>query len=266
MDKKEIGKIVLAVLKEKGLLNSTEDKRIPGSSKRDAGMPVVLNVFHAGVRKLDLALEQVGRIDKKSARSGVFTMPSARAWVCGADVKEQIGLRCILDTVSPEGLEKALQKSDILVLPTFCFQTAAKTASLINHDPETAIVISALMQGKKVLAARDGFTLWDMLANDGIKKETERILAKLESFGMVFCNTYGLYAAFKKMVIKKTSDDASDSGVKLITAKTVANAVNQKQNTVLLAPDGIVTPLARDQAKEYAIKIIETATDVKLQE
>ncbi len=256
MDKKEIGKIVLAVLEEKGLLNSTADKQTSDRPKRDPGMPVVLNVFHAGVRKLDLALEQVGRIEKKSARSGVFTMPSARAWVCGADVKEQIGLQCILDTVSPEGLEKALQKADILVLPTFCFQTAAKTASLINHDPETAIVISALMQGKKVLATRDGFTLWDVLSNDGIKKEIERILAKLESFGMVLCNTDGLYAAFEKMVIKKLSDDAGDSGVKLITAKTVANAVKQKQNSILLAPGGIVTPLARDQAKEYAIKIL----------
>ena len=258
MNKKEIGKIVLAVLKEKGLLDHAADKQTSDRHRRDPGMPVVLNVFHAGVRKSDLALEQVGRIEKKSARSGVFTMPSARAWVCGADVKEKIGIRCILDTVSPEGLEKALQKADILILPTFCFQTAAKTASLINHDPETAIVISALMQGKKVLATRDGFTFLDVLRNDGIKKEIERILAKLESFGMVFCNTDELYAAFEKMVIKKSSDDTENSGIKLITAKTVENAVKQKENSIVLAPGGIITPLARDQAKEYAIKIIST--------
>ncbi|MDM8544443.1 hypothetical protein QUF90_25485 [Desulfococcaceae bacterium HSG9] len=258
MNKKEIGKIVLAVLKEKGLLNNTADKQTSDHPKRAPGMPVVLNVFHAGVRKSDLALEQVGRIEKISARSGVFTMPSARAWVCGADVKEKIGIRCILDTVSPEGLEKALQKADILVLPTFCFQTAAKTASLINHDPETAIVISALMQGKKVLATRDSFTFLDVLRNDGIKKEIERILAKLESFGMVLCNTDELYAAFEKMVIKKSPDDAGDSGITLITAKTVESAVKQKENSIVLAPGGIITPLARDQAKEYAIKIIST--------
>ena len=264
MYREDIRNIIREVLKEKGLSDSPVNQPVSKRIKRPQSAPAVLNVFHAGVRKLDLALEQVGRIEKQSARSGVFTMPSARAWVCGADVKDKIGLRCILDTVSPEGLEKALQKSDILVLPTFCFQTAAKTASLINHDPETAIVISALMQGKKVLATRDSFRFLDVLCNDGIKKEIERILAKLESFGMVLCNTDELYAAFEKMAIKKSSDDVGDSGIKLITAKIVENTIKQKQNTILLAPGGIVTPLARDQAKEYAIKILKIGSDTKL--
>jgi hypothetical protein len=267
----KISNIVREVLKEKGLLNSTANKAASNRIKRPRPTPAVLNVFHAGVRKLEQALEQVRQIEEIAGRSSVFTVNSARAWVCGADVKEIAGTRCILDTVRPEGLEKALQKSDILILPTFCFKTAAKVARLIGDDQESAIVIAALIQGKKVLATRDGFTLWDLLLNDGIHNEIERILVKLESFGMVFCDTDELCAVFKKLVAGKKQDSSSQnqpkifndkksSGLKLITVKDIRIAVNNQQNTIELAPGGIVTPLAKDQAGEYSIKIVKTGS------
>jgi hypothetical protein len=34
-------------------------------------------------------------------------------------------------------------------------------------------------------------------------------------------------------------------------------AVDEDQNAITLAPGGIVTPLARDLAKEYSIKILK---------
>ena len=171
MQKEEISRIVREILSEMGVLGLPAEKPVSNRIRRPRSAPAVLNVFHAGVRKLEEALEQVRQIEDIAARSGVFTVGSARAWVCGEDVREKAGSRCILDTVKPEGLEKALQKADILVLPTFCFKTAAKTARLIGDDQETAIVLSALMQGKPVLATRDGFTLLDSLSNQGILDE-----------------------------------------------------------------------------------------------
>jgi len=200
MQKEDIRNLVREVLNEKGLLDSPAEKPVKNRVQRPRSAPAVLNVFHSGVRKLEEALEQVRQIEKIAGRSSVFTVNSARSWVCGADVKEKAGIRCILDTVKPEGLEKALLKSDILVLPTFCFKTAAKAAHLISDDQESAIVFSALVQGKKVLAAQDGFTICDLLLKEGLKNEMGRILAKLESFGMIFCETDQLCATFQKMV------------------------------------------------------------------
>ena len=266
MKKEEISKIVREVLQEQGLLDSPAEKQISKRIQRARLTPAVLNVFHPGVRKLELALEQIKLIENVAARSSVFTVNSARGWVCGEDVRDKSGCKCILDTVKPEGLEKALQKADILVLPTFCFKTAAKVAQLINDSQETAIVISALMQGKPVLAANDGFTLLDTLSNKGIREEIKRILGKLESFGMVFCETDQLAAVFKKMVAgrdkavhsetQKDSIHQTNPEVKLITAKDIRIAVDNNQATIPLAPGGIVTPLAKDQAKEHAIRIV----------
>lgn len=265
--KEDIRNIVREVLKEKGLLDSLADKPVKNRVQRPRSAPAVLSVFHAGVRKLEQALEQVRQIEKIAGRSSVFTVNSARSWVCGADVKEKAGTRCILDTVKPEGLEKALLKSDILVLPTFCFKTAAKAAHLISDDQESAIVFSALVQGKKVLAAQDGFTICDLLLNEGIRNEMDRILAKLESFGMIFCETDQLCATFQKLVnegvktgppVKRNpATGTAPPARKLVTAKDIHTAVDAGRGPIMLAPGGIMTPLARDLAKEYAIKIIK---------
>lgn len=268
--KSEITKIVRQVLKETGLTKESSPAPLPRQKNNPRKGPAVINIFHAGVRKLDQALEQIQRIEESARRSSVYTVESARSWVCGADVKEGAGVKCILDTVKPEGLEKALQKADILVLPTFCLKTAAKLASLICDDQESAIVFTALLQGKRVLAANDGFLVCDILVNDALRSEIDRILAKLESFGMVFCETDQLHATFQKMrsgaeaapttpapaKIRTQKENKTPSEM-LITAKIIHTAVGEKQNSITLAPGGIVTPLARDLAKEYAIKIIK---------
>ena len=169
-----------------------------------------------------------------------------------------------------DGLEKALQKADILVLPTFCLRTAAKVASLTCDSQESNIVFTALQQGKKVLAANDGFMLCDILVNEQLRQEIGRILTKLESFGMIFCQTDQLHATFQNMIggNAKTESARSSStaapekettpAIKLITAKVVHAAVDNKQSAIRLAAGGMITPLARDLAKEYAIQIIKT--------
>ena len=269
--RKEIGKIVREVLKEQGLVTEPSQKPLASGGDKSKTGPAVINVFHAGVRRLEEALKQVQLIEETARRSSVYTVESARSWVCGADVKEGAGIKCVLDTVKPQGLEKALQKSDILVLPTFCLKTAAKVANLICDDQESSIVFMALLQGKKVLATNDGFLVCDILVNEQLRVEIDHVLNKLESFGMVFCSTDELHATFSKMLTGDRNLKASGlikgadvrenrtpDEVKLITAKVIYAAVDNNQHSVVLAPGGKITPLARDLAKEYSINIIET--------
>jgi hypothetical protein len=269
-NKKEITAIVKQVLKETGRTADSSAKSSAAQRRPSRNGPAVLNIFHAGVRKLDEALNQIQQIEETTRRSSVYTVESARAWVCGADVKEGAGVKCILDTVKPEGIEKALQKADILILPTFCLRTAAKVANLICDDQESNLVFTALLQGKKVLAANDGFMLCDILVNESLRREIAHILNKLEGFGMIFCQTDRLHATFQKLISGGTRTEPSTqsqatapqkdtpSPIKLITAKVIHTAVDNKQNTIRLASGGMITPLARDLAKEYSIKIIKT--------
>jgi hypothetical protein len=268
--KKEITEIVRQVLRETGMVLKSSPRPASHQEQQLKKEPVVLNIFHAGVRKLEEALRQVKRIEKIARRSSVYTVESARSHVCGADVRQGAGIKCILDTVRPEGLEKALLKADILVLPTFCLKTAAKIAGLICDDQESAIVFSALLQGKKILAADDGFLVCDMIVNENLRDAINQILKKLEGFGMIFCPTDQLHAAFQKIIsgkkkpktathqaLKAKEEDAAGAP-RLLTAKEIHMAVDAGKDALRLAPGGIVTPLARDLAREYSIQIIKT--------
>jgi hypothetical protein len=139
-------------------------------------------------------------------------------------------------------------------------------ARLIGDDQESTIVLSALIQNKPVLATNDGFTLLNSLSNKGIREEIKRILGKLESFGMVFCQTDQLAATFRKITAgsnrpvpsetKKESGNQTAPGRTLITAKDIRMAADNNQDAITLARGGLITPLARDQAREYAIRIV----------
>jgi len=250
-----------------------EEMELPSQHKAETtaklsatGGPKVLIVFHAGVGKLDEAMKQVTLIQESAEKSSIFTEESARSWVCGEDVKKKTGARCILDTVKPEGLEKVLDKADVLVLPTFCFKSGAKVASLICDDHESGIVLAALARGKKVLASRDGFLISESLSNIKIREEIDRILWKLEDYGMVFSPTDQLSDVFRKLALapgkpmdkgeRKPQDSGNEPVHRIVTARDVNGAVNEKIGSIHVAARGVVTPLARDLAKEYGISIV----------
>jgi len=85
----------------------------------------------------------------------------------------------------------------------------------------------------------------------------DRVLGKLETFGAVFSSTSQLNETFGRLFSRSPGAEETDAvpPLRLITAKVIANAVDHRQHTVLLAPGGLVTPLARDLAKERGINI-----------
>lgn len=265
MEKEAVRDIVKQVLKELQKTGGSTPSGKPVRPKRAVEGPKILNLFHAGVGKLDVALEQVSQLETIAARSSVYTDGSARNWICGGDVREKAGTQCILDTVKPDGLQRVLAKADILVLPTFCFKVAAKVARLTFDTEGSSLVMSALMQGKPVVASRDGFLFLETLHNEVLKKEVQAILTKLESFGMTLCATEDIYQTVKAITDRTTDGkksapdteaaDSSEQAPKLVTAKEIQAAVDADQTSIEVAPGGIVTPLARDQAKEYGIQI-----------
>jgi hypothetical protein len=87
---------------------------------------------------------------------------------------------------------------------------------------------------------------------------------------MVFCPTNQLATTFKKMVTKGdnsvASEDKNAAGYQtatvrnLITAKDVQTAADNNQDAITLARGGLITPLAKDQAMEYGIRIIRAGS------
>ena len=203
LDRETIRNLVREVLGE-----MSGGERPPSRTPDAPRGPRALIVFQAGVRLLEEALQQLPLLEARAAWSGVYTVPAVRSRVCGADVRGQGGSPCILDTVKPEGLEKVLARADMLVLPTLCFQVASRVAHLLADDPDSRLVFSALVQGKRVLAANDGFMVYETLANPVLKAEIAGVLKKLEGFGVVFCPTRELAETFGRI----TGDSVPEPG------------------------------------------------------
>ncbi len=233
------------------------------NTKPDRKGPKVLTVFHAGVCRLDKTLEQIRFIGELSGKLGIYRGESARGLVSMDEIRKKSLVRCNLDKVNTVGLEKVLDVSDIVILPTFCFPTATKVTRLLCDDLESGIVLSALMKGKTVLAAEDGFSKPDIVMNSYLQNEIDKIIDKLKNFGVVFCPTGKLNKVFQKLTAPKQEirsvmpGQKKNIALKLITAKEINRAVEKKQDKIRLALNGIVTPLALDLAKEYTIEIIK---------
>jgi methyl-accepting chemotaxis protein len=71
--KKEISTIVRQVLKETGRASKSSGNPLSTHSAPSRNGPAVLNIFHAGVRKLDEALKQIQQIEETARRSSVYT-------------------------------------------------------------------------------------------------------------------------------------------------------------------------------------------------
>lgn len=254
IDRDMVRRVVRAVIRE--MAGSTSKKR-PDSAGRSG--PRVLAIFHGGLGKVDEALGQVRRIESRCLRFSVFTVTSIRGRLCGRDVQEQTGAECVLDTVKPAGLDKVLDRSDLLLAPTFCLITATKVARLTADDLGSNIVLRALMQNKPVLASNDSFQILDRLVNRAIMADVDQMLGKLEQYGMALCATRDLEAHFEKMIGRKDEPPRAHettAELKWVTAEDVRNAVKEKKTRIELAPGGGITPLAQDLARELSIEIV----------
>jgi len=258
IDEEKIRRLVLESLKQIGIN--------PAVTRQNAGSgvdgPRALIVLNSGLRRVDEALEHVRLIKKQCSKAAFFTVSSARETLCKEDIREKAGGRCILDTVSEDGVEKVLSMSDILVLPTFCFTVASKVANLIVDDSESRLLFSALAQGKKVLATKDSFSFTGLVKNERIGAEIMHILEKLKDMGINFCETQDLEKAFMELVSsdnkesQRNESNDREASMKLITAKVVTEAFEKGNQRIKLAKGGKITPLARDLAKEYSIEIV----------
>jgi len=264
IDPENVKKMIKDAVREMRL-SFPKDTETPGRETGNKG-PKVLIVFHAGLSKLDEAMIQVRLIQELAGKSSVFTDESVRGRVCGDDVRKQAGTRCILDTVRPDGLEKVLERADVLVLPTFCLKVGAKVANLVCDDHGSGIVFSALAWGKKILASRDGFLINKTLSNPKIREEIDRIMKKLEDYGVIFSPTDQLGTMFRQIALvsrkpgdhegKKDRNSGDALSLRIVTARDINKAANDKKNSIRVAAGGVITPLAGDLAKEYGIKII----------
>ncbi|PWW25809.1 hypothetical protein DFO73_112102 [Cytobacillus oceanisediminis] len=146
--------------------------------------------------------------------------------------------------------EEILREIDGIFLPILSFSLVNDLLSLNEQRPFVRLILEALLKGKKIVALKTGADphdpYWKMKGMDKgpalLKRTMLQQLVQLKSMGIILISK-NEKADFKPEENKKT----------VISKETIRNAHLHNQTEIRIQGGSIITPLARDMAKELNI-------------
>jgi len=246
--------------------------------KEESQKEKILLVFTGGTGNLDMVLEQLKLLSEKFDFIALFSKSAEKA-VGKQRIREAIEFEDAIE----ENLYDALSAVDKIIFPTLTQNTAAKAAVGIRDSVASEALACGLLLKKKVIAITDSIPLKSMPA--AYARMVGEVLKRVEQLGVDMCKAEEL--ANKVLYIKK------DTGIKTVpagteckietapeplkpkppenaqekqnvlaleskapvTAEVVNNAILKGFNKIILPPRTILTPLAKDAAKDNKVDV-----------
>jgi flavoprotein len=159
---------------------------------------------------------------------------------------------------SPDELHALVEKSVAVVFPTLSQNTAARGAWGLRDSLPSEAMAWALKKGIPVVACRDWVCPGD--GKDPYSLFLGGMLKKLEAFGVRFCSCSRLAetvtGAGKATGPKRAEiPEKPVADCRVLTASAVRDAARNGKKRIALGKGCLVTPLARDEAKDCGIEI-----------
>ncbi len=258
MDIDRLIQIVEAEVK-KALLDQTGSEEKVVSQQPNLSGEKVLALFTGGYTKLSEALTQIEKLIQASCSVDVVMSQSATKVIGQDKIRSISGIASLVcepdDSIS--SLE-AIQKSDVIIVPVLTRNSAAKLALGITDTLVTNILMQALISAKPVIAARNAADPNDadcpcVRMPDtplGLIKLAENYLQKLESYGIKLVDASEIAG-----IVLSDTKKADSLEQKLITPETINN-LSPNTKRISVAKGTLITPLAKDAAREREIEIV----------
>lgn len=162
------------------------------------------------------------------------------------------------DWISLDKAEKQREKVDVFFLPVLPFSAVSDVLGFNDARQSIRLLLWALMSGKKVSAFAAGadpyHSIWKQAGLDHgpafMKHEMRSQLQKLKGFGVQLLNHHSELQKLFRLAIQREQK-------RLVTAETIREKAEAGLRIVDVEQGAIITPLARDLAKEYQIEINE---------
>ncbi len=212
-------------------------------------------LFTGGSAKLSEAINQIKLLIQNGYNVKVILSEAATRVIKIEKIREKIGIEDILCEPDPSIYSvDIVQSADAIVVPVLTRNSAAKVALGICDTLVTNIIMHALIAGKPVIAARNSA---DPEGQDCICIGTHKTpptliqiakdyLKKLESYGVKLVDASEIAQYFIR---------SKDIKRELVTYDTIKE-LSQDIKQIEVKRGSIITPLAKDLAKERNIEII----------
>lgn len=224
-----------------------------------------LAIFTGGTIGLSEGLEEISKLKQSGFYITVVLSPAAEKITGYERMKEYLGMDVPVIMVNDEYPGGHLKEADVVLIPVLTENTAAKVANTMADSLASTLIMQALMRGKPVLAAKNAADPKDALriqadmghAAPGLVQALQTNLKKLEGYGVTLVSVQNLAAECQRMLTPKKSDVSGRTSEKkgIIDAQAIKAAADSGVANLVIASGTIITPLARDLAKDFHITI-----------
>jgi len=211
----------------------------------------ILVVLHTPDRHVPLALTRLLEDVGPPGDRDLLVTPEVRSYLAGLGINCRDHARDVFGPDAVPGILHRLHEYRMVVVPAVGFHTVRAIAELRDEDPFAQLVLQALLRGLKVVmltdalvpAQREGASV-----APGLRAAAEVNLKKLLAYNIVLVRLDEIGTAVAEKKVPSSKD--------LITEQDIIDLKNGDVTGLRVPPKTIVTPLARDKAKELGITII----------
>ena len=229
----------------------------------------IMAVITGGTIGLDDGLLQLQEMQRTGLEISVGLSPAAEKVVGKERVQKALGAATRIITSEMGFPGKELREAALLVVPVLTQNTAAKLAATIADGLAPTLIMQALLMGKPVIAAanaadpKDGWRIKAQMgkAAPALQQALQLNLKRLEEFGMTLVKAEELAGVSLERIgrVRPNAKKATEAGVGkkvVVDAAMIQGFAATGQRLLRLAPGALVTPLARDIARQEGVELI----------
>lgn len=265
---------VLRVLKQEGWV------------KNAAKSPIkIMAVFTGGMIGLPEVFGELQKLQAQGADLTAVLSPAAKMVIGIQAIQDKLGKEVPIITEVSSELYEVISNTDVVLVPILTQNSLAKVVHLICDTVATEVILRALQFGKKVIAVRNAA---DPLAPNriqtGMAKPPEKLLHKIQDYlqqvqeyGVVLVEANNLATTAQQVFVTPSlatnqalflsaannlepnsqASNAADKEAKtILDAAQIQQAISSGECKLAIRSGSLITPLAKDIAKEAGIEIV----------
>ncbi|MDU2066594.1 MAG: flavoprotein [Sporomusaceae bacterium] len=227
-----------------------------------------LAIFTGGTIGMEESFIELTKLQKQGFFFTVVLSQAAEQVIGLGRITAQLGSSVKIITAASPYPGKELRDADLVLVPVLTQNTAAKIAHTQADTLCTTLIMQALMMGKPVVAAQNAADPGDWgrrernmgKASPALMAALTKNLETIAQFGIHLTPALELakvcFGSLSKAVkVEAVVGRNPKSGTKraVLDAKIVQAAVAQGLSSISVVPGALITPLARDMARDYGI-------------
>lgn len=262
MDKEEMVQLVT-----QEIMRQLQHRPVAAPEKSTQYQHKALVIFTGGTIGFEQGLAEIKKLQNLCFEITVVLSVAAQEVLGIERIKEELGSHISIVTAQSPYPGKLLREADILIVPVLTQNTAAKLAYTLSDTMVSTLILQGLMMGKPVVAASnaadplDGWRAQYSMGNAsaGLVQALQENLKKLARYGMQLVPVEAIGSVSQKVLNRQKTVAVNPLTNKktVLDAATIQATAQNGSKRIAVSPGTIITPLAKDIARDCGVEIVQ---------